>query len=433
MVRKTKKYDFFDRRSLIWGLTAFFVIVGSILFYMLFRHFGNLWAFIKLLTRILSPILWGFAIAYLICPMMKFFERKLFKPLGEKLFPQKEKNAWAFSRAMAIALAVVVMLILLAFLLWLVLPQLYLSIESIVLSAPDYVLDTIAWIQDMLKGMPELENATVTILDDLADTFISWVRTNLLPEMNSIITNVTTGVYYILREILNVAIGIVVSVYVLYNKEKFGANAKKMFYSVFSIHTTEKILRSIRFIDETFMGFIVGKLIDSLIIGVLCYILCLILGMPYAVLISVVIGVTNVIPVFGPFIGAVPTALIVLMDSPMKCLIFVLMIIILQQIDGNVIGPKILGNSLGVNGFWVMFAILVGAGLFGFMGMLLGVPFFTVLSTGSKALINSRLKKRGLSEETADYVNLDHIDPVTLEPVKRDPVLSESREEGTAG
>lgn len=213
-------------------------------------------------------------------------------------------------------------------------------------------------------------------------------------------------------------IGFVVACYVLSNMELFLAKSKKVLYSMFSVKASKRILKAIRFTDTAFMGFISGKVIDSAIIGVICYICCAIMRMPYVVLVSVIVAVTNIIPVFGPFIGAVPTALIILLVSPMKCLIYVIFIIVLQQIDGNIIGPKILGSSTGINGFWIMFAILLGGGLFGFIGMLLGVPVFVVIYAGLEKLVNDGLKKRGLQTETAEYMDLDYIDDATMRPVR---------------
>ena len=185
------------------------------------------------------------------------------------------------------------------------------------------------------------------------------------------------------------------------------------------METAEKIREGVAFTDRTFMGFINGKLLDSAIIGLICYIFCAIVNMPYALLVSVIVGVTNIIPFFGPLLGAVPSAFIILMANPLKALIFVIFVIVLQQVDGNIIGPKILGNSIGIDGFWVMFSIILGAGLFGFWGMLLGVPVFVVIYTLLNDLVEKRLKKSDLPWETASYEDLDHIDPVTREAVKR--------------
>ena len=224
-----------------------------------------------------------------------------------------------------------------------------------------------------------------------------------------------------LMGVYNLVIGIIVSVYILSNLEGFTASAKRMLYSLFPVETAEKIREGVAFTDRTFMGFINGKLLDSAIIGLICYIVCAILKMPYALLVSVIVGVTNVIPFFGPFIGAVPSAIIILMVSPLKCLIFIVFIIVLQQVDGNIIGPKILGSSIGINGFWVMFSIILGAGLFGFWGMLLGVPVFVVIYTAINSRIERRLKENDLPWRVEEYSELDHIDPVTRQAVKKAP------------
>ena len=259
---------------------------------------------------------------------------------------------------------------------------------------------------------------------------MDWLQTTVLPELGSLVADLTTGVYYVVMAIYNLIIGIIVSVYILANHETFSANAKRWLYSIFSVETAQRIRRGLDFTNRTFAGFINGKLLDSAIIGLICYIVCAILNMPYALLVSVIVGVTNVIPFFGPFIGAVPSALIILLVDPFKCLVFVIFIIILQQLDGNVIGPKILGSSIGINGFWVMFSIILGAGLFGFWGMLLGVPVFVVIYTAINNHIDKKLKASDLPWETADYVGVDYIDPVTYERVmKRRPGDAEDGED----
>ena len=232
-------------------------------------------------------------------------------------------------------------------------------------------------------------------------------------------TNITSGVVVVLRGLYNLIIGIIVSAYILGNLEKYSASAKRMLYSVFTVEAAEKIRDGIDFADRTFMSFLTGKLLDSAIIGLICYIVCAVIKMPYALLVSVIIGVTNIIPFFGPLIGAIPSAIIILMVDPLKCLIFVIFIIVLQQVDGNIIGPKILGNTTGIDGFWIMFSIILGAGLFGFWGMLLGVPVFVVILTVVNKLVTRKLARSDLPTEAEAYRNLDHIDPVTREPVKR--------------
>ena len=405
-----------ENKYFAWGLTAFCVIVGAILFFMLLQHGGVVVDGINTLIGILSPIVWGLVIAYLLWPLTKLFERSVFTPLLKKALPKKDTGKPA--RGLSVLLSIIVALLCIAALMWLIIPQVYTSIESIVLNSQEYYDTVTAWIERFFEDYPQIEQALLDATGNMSDSLMGWAKTALLPSLGTLVSSVSTGVYIVLRGILDVLIGFVVACYVLFNTEEFGAKSKKVLYSIFSIETAEKILSAIRFTDSAFMGFIRGKVIDSLIIGILCYICCSLLRMPYVVLISVIVGVTNIIPVFGPFIGAVPSALIILLVSPMKCLIFVVFVIILQQIDGNIIGPKILGSSTGISGFWIMFAILLGGGLFGVIGMLLGVPVFVVVYEGLRRLVEHGLKKHGLQTETAQYVNIDAIDEETKLPVR---------------
>jgi predicted PurR-regulated permease PerM len=253
----------------------------------------------------------------------------------------------------------------------------------------------------------------------------SWVQTTLLPSLGSVVSNVTTGVAYVVKAVYNLIIGIIVSIYILGSYESFSAGARRLSYSLFGIEGAEKLRDGLAFTDKTFMGFINGKLLDSAIIGLICYIVCASLNMPYALLVSVIVGVTNIIPFFGPLIGAIPATIIILMVDPLKAFIFVVFVIILQQVDGNFIGPKILGNSVGINGFWVMFSIIVGAGLFGFWGMLLGVPVFVVIQALFDKAVVRKLQRSDLPVEPEAYADIRRIDPVTHEifraPKKKAP------------
>ena len=411
---------FWEKNEYIkWGVTAFLVIVGSILFYMLLLHGGVVWDAAKQVFRVLSPIVWGLVIAYILWPVTKFFQHRLFLPLLERRRPKKANERPA--RVLAVILAITAALLFIGILLWNVIPQVYESVESIVSNAPDYFETITDFIERFFENYPDLETALLEATGNVSDSVMDWAKSVVLPNLSTIVTNVSTGVYLVLRGIFSVLVGFVVACYVLYNVEAVMAVSRKLLYSIFSIRTAERIRRMVQSVDEVFNGFINGKIIDSLIIGVLCYIACSIAQIPYVVLISVVVGVTNIIPFFGPFIGAIPSGLIVLLVSPVKALIFAVIILVLQQLDGNIIGPKILGSSLGVNGFWVMFAIIVGGGLFGFAGMLLAVPTFAVLYSAFGLLIDHGLKKRGLRTETAAYVDLDHIDPETKKLIPAPP------------
>ena len=419
-----------DRKYLYWGITAFCVIAAAILFYMALRFLPDLRRALGKLLKVLSPFIWGFVITYLIAPLMRLLERSAFGPLCRKLFAKNKKNdGRKLARALSILVSELAMLAVLTALVYLILPQLYSSIETIVKNGPDYLRDLSAWVTGLLDNHPEITKYVGDAINTLNTDIMTWVSTKLLPGVGNFVTTLIEGGYVVVLGIYNVIIGIIVSIYLLSDLEHFTAALRKLNYSWFSLETAEKVREAVEFTDRTFMGFISGKLLDSAIIGLICYIVCAILNMPYALLVSVIVGVTNIIPFFGPFIGAVPSALIILMVDPLKCLIFIVFVIILQQIDGNFIGPKILGSSIGITSFWVLFAIVVGAGLFGFGGMILGVPVFVVIYTFLTKRVEERLKKSDLPWETAQYEHLDHIDPVTRQPVKKPGTLESEKSE----
>lgn len=403
-----------------WGLTAFAVVAAGILFYFGIDYMGKLFDTIRMLIGILSPFIWGLVISYLLMPSMVTYEEKMFDPLLEKLkkkFP-KLKIGKKLSRVLAVTLAEIVLVILIAALIYLIVPQVYDSIATIIANSPSYFDSAYSSIDNLLRDYPVIEEYATKIFGNITDALTKWVSNTVLPGMESVVTNITTGVYYVLRAVYNIVIGIIVSVYILYNREPFRAHYKKFMYSIFSPKTAMKVNSALKFADRTFMGFITGKLLDSAIIGVICYIGCLVLKMPYALLIAVIVGVTNIIPFFGPFIGAVPSALLILLVDPKMCMWFIIFIIVLQQIDGNIIGPKILGTSIGINGFWVLFSIIFFGGLFGFWGMLLGVPVFVIIYTGVEMLVNRKLEKENIPTDPAAFVDLDYIDPETGELIK---------------
>ena len=409
-----------DKKYLYWGVTAFLVIAAAIVFYLALSYLSVLGAGIKRLFGILGPFVWGLVLSYLLNPLTRGIERHLFQPLAKRLYKGKRAaKAEGFARGMAVLASEIVMLAVIVALFYLILPQLYSSIVMIVDNRPIYIANLTKWVEQTLQDFPELETYISDALQSINTNVMDWARTTLLPGLGSMVSNLTAGLAYVVKGVYNLIIGIIVSVYILSNMERFIAGVRRLTYSLFGIESAEKLRDLLAFTDKTFMGFINGKLLDSAIIGLICYIVCAILNMPYALLVSVIVGVTNIIPFFGPFIGAVPSALIILMVDPMKTLIFVIFIIVLQQIDGNLIGPKILGSSIGINGFWVMFSIILGAGLFGFWGMLLGVPVFVLIYTLIDGAVVKKLKKSDLPWETAEYVDLESIDPVTREIIKK--------------
>ena len=249
-----------------------------------------------------------------------------------------------------------------------------------------------------------------TIVNEGTDMFQKWLRTDLLNIVNEWMSTLTVGVINVFSELFDLLIGVIVSIYVLFSKETFMRQSKKAVYAFLSPHNANLILHFTQKSNEIFGGFIIGKLIDSVIIGVLCFVGLSLLKMPYTLLVSVIVGATNVIPFFGPYIGAIPSAILILLEDPVKGIYFIIFILILQQIDGNLIGPKILGNSTGLTAFWVVFAILLGGGLFGFVGMLLGVPTFAVIYYIIQMLVNNRLEKKELPIESDCYDEYSYVD-----------------------
>ena len=415
-----------DKRYLYWGVTAFCVIAAALLFYFAVGNitvFGNA---VSRLVSILAPFIWGLVICYLLSPLMRSVENRLFLPLARKLYRKNKKNdGRRFARALTVVFCEIVLILVLVALVYLIIPQMLSSVQTLISNSGVYVDNLSKWADGLFENYPVLDDYLGGFLDNFNTNLGNWLETKLLPRVGSVVTSVTSGVYGVAKSIYNLIIGIIVSIYLLSDKEGFVAAVKRMTYSVFSVETADRLRSGLNFVDRTFMSFLNGKLLDSLIIGIICYIVCSILKMPYTLLVSVIVGVTNIIPFFGPLIGAVPSALIILMVDPTKCLIFIIFVIILQQIDGNIIGPRILGNSTGITGLWVMFSIILGGGLFGFWGLLLGVPVFVVIYSLVTNLIVKKLKRNDLPWELEDYKELDYIDPATLQVVKKASVRRE--------
>ena len=424
-----RRYFRWDKKYLYWGITAFLVIALCVCFYMVLNNVSVIAHALKALAGILSPFIWGLIISYLLYPLVKTLHHKVFRPFTARLFKNSKKHrGLGLARAMSVFCAEITMLLIIAALLYMVLPQLYISIETIVANSPIYITNLTNLLTRLLADFPELESVATAMLGNANDSLMTWLQNAILPKLGNLLSNVGSGVYYVLIWLYNLALGIIASVYLLSNMEGFGASCKCMIYSVMSVDRAKKFLEAVAFVNKTFMGFINGKLLDSAIIGVLCYIVCSILDMPFTLLVSVIVGVTNIIPFFGPFIGAIPSSLIILMVSPIKCLIFVVFVLLLQQLDGNVIGPKILGSTTGISAFWVMFSIILGAGLFGFWGMLLGVPVFVVIYTAINVAVENSLQRKNLPSEQLDYFGLDHIDPITMKPIRKEGIKLESRD-----
>jgi predicted PurR-regulated permease PerM len=309
------------------------------------------------------------------------------------------------------------------------LPQIFNSIVELVNKSQTYAEICVAWVGDFLDGKDVLEPVVLKWLENFSEYITNWIKTDILPQITTIIAGITGGVISMIKVTVNIALGVVISIYMLYNKETFCAQAKKLVYGFFEAKNANRLMDELSIINKAFGDYVAGTLLDALIIGVTNYIFMLLLGMPYGALISIIVAVTNLIPMFGPFIGAVPSALLLLLENPSQSLIFIIFTIILQQIDGNVIKPRIHSSKTGMSGFWIVFAITVFGGFFGVLGMILGVPIMNVLYGSFKRLSNRNLTKKGLATETAAYEGLEKINPESLEFVyKEDTILKETAE-----
>lgn len=384
-------------------------IVGALL--IIFNQIvGNYESFsegVGTIKTIISPFIYGFVMAYLLSPIYNATVRGLYKLLG-KYFKNKQR-LFSFCKLVASVVAVVCLIGAVAGLIALIVPQVIESLTGILKSLPQRLTQLSALFNDITSKMDNkrLAMKMSEIYAQVQTNLIELAQTKLLPGMGTLVGQVSTQVILTLKTMMNVMIGVMACVYMLNSKERFQGQFKKVILATLPKEKAEAVFDFAKFTNRTFGGFINGKIIDSIIIGIICFILMKIFGFPYPILISAIIGITNVIPFFGPFIGAIPAAIIILLVSPIHALYFLILIFILQQVDGNIIGPAIIGNTTGIASFWVLFSIVIGGGLFGFIGMVLGVPVFAIIYYYFSRSINKRLEAKGLEFRTDSYEDLN--------------------------
>ena len=387
-----------------WGLTAFITIVLCILFFFVLYKLRELHAFSRTLSAILQPISFGAVLAYVLTPIYNRVRSTLSRWLSGPLKRQRLVNSLASGGGIAASL---LFIILVAYgLVAAVVPEVVRSIMGIADDMDTYFATMSNWFNEFMSRDTIYAPYIRQLLDNVGTYIENLVNDTILPNLNSYLVNLSAGVVQALRVTLNLIIGLIVAAYLLGCKDTLCAQSKKIIYGLFRTPAANLIVAKFRYAHQVFGGFINGKLLDSLIIGIIAMVFCNLLQFPYPMLLAVVIGVTNVIPFFGPFIGAIPCALLVLLVSPLQCLYFCIFILILQQFDGNILGPKILGDSTGLSSFWVLFSILLFGGLFGFVGMIVGVPLFAVFYSLVKDFIGWRLGRKDLSQDTDDYRGL---------------------------
>ena len=382
----------------LYGMLAGFGAISlSILFFFLIYRFQGFGDAISKLTGILMPFIYGAVIAYLLKPVCNCVENFL-----RRLLPEKMGTA---ANMLAVTISLLFGILVVYALIMMIVPQLITSVTTLYYTARNNLNDFVDWAshQEIIASNQKLLDFIETSYDNLQDMLDNIVRTKLVPSMQSLLSGAALGVMSFVAFLKNIVIGVIVSVYLLASRKKFGQQCKMILYSLIKPRWADIILEEILYADKMFGGFINGKTLDSAIIGVLCYIACLIFKFPSALLVSVIIGVTNVIPFFGPFIGAIPATLLILIQNPIKALWFVLFVLVLQQVDGNIIGPKILGNTTGLSSFWVLFAILLFGGLWGFVGMIIGVPLFAVIYDVLKKFVLHGLRRNEEMELVTTY------------------------------
>ena len=386
------------KRYLYLMLSGFGAISLSILLFFVLYRLRGIGELLQTITNILAPFIYGGVVAYLLRPMCNIYESFLSRSLPGRL----KKMA-----SMAAVVGSIITLFLIIYALGaMIFPQVYESVLALGKTIPSRLESFIAWAEGTFgesEYMDTLFDFFNTSYDKLYQEVNAWIR-NILPQISTLVSSVGSSVFSLLGSLYNLIIGIIVAIYVLFSRKRFARQSTLIVRSCLSEKWAGIVLEEAALVDRMFGGFIDGKILDSLIIGVLCYLGCWILRIPNTLLISVFVGVTNIIPFFGPLIGAVPATLLILIESPIKAVWFVIFVVILQQLDGNVIGPRILGNKIGISGFWVMFAIIFFGGIWGVFGMIIGVPLFAVIYDIIRKLVKLGLRKKGKTELWEQYI-----------------------------
>lgn len=417
------------------GVVLTVSVCTCILFGEVIQEWKRIFAFIGGFFSALTPFIIGIVLAFLLNPIMLYTRKGLsfvvYKIvcagnkkkgicLSEEEGADRYDGIYKKTKAPSLIITVLIFLGILVGFMWLVIPSIYTSLQQLVQDIPRYLKELQEWVNRIFAKNDKLESILTQNIEYIEDTVMNFFEQKIMPNMDTIVLKISTGVVVGVKAVLNFFVGLIVMIYLLGSKETLIAQGKKMIYCIFTKKRGNKIMSGLSYANTVFGGFINGKILDSLIIGIMCFVFTSTMDMTYAVLISVIVGVTNIIPFFGPFIGAVPGALLALMDDPLMFVIFIIFVLVLQQFDGNILGPIILGDSTGLSGIWVLFAILVGGDLFGIVGMILGVPVFACIYAFIAVWLRDTLRAKKLSSKTEDYYRLIYFDEKTGKPVYRD-------------
>ena len=391
------------KRYLKIGITGAAILASGILCAFVLFKMPVIISVLKGITEILKPFLYGVVFAYLLAPLCNKIEEKLFQ-----IFPKAKTKARRFICFIAIVNTLCVAIEVIWHIIMIIIPQVWDSVMKIIQMVPQKLIVVNNWIEHMLENQPELQAYFEEFSSQAESNIDSLLNVDTIQKVQSIINSLSVQLFGVLGVVKNIFLGLLISAYLLGSRKLFGAQAGLILHGVFSDKWAKIIEEEIRYTDKMFNGFLVGKIIDSAIIGLLCFAGTSIMGFEAPAFISVIIGITNIIPFFGPFIGAIPCGLLLLLENPMHCLYFIIFIFVLQQLDGNVIGPKILGNTTGVSSFWVLFAILLFGGMWGVVGMVIGVPLFAVIYDIIRKLVYRGLRKHKRESMITDYEEKYH-------------------------
>ena len=403
--KKTLNNNYFKR-----CLAVFCVIAASILFTFILLKFSTILSGIRRFIAILSPMIYGIIIAYLSNPFLKLLDKLLKNRIVSK---SKEKNKHKVEKIfnyIDVILSVLIFLVIIAAVLFLIIPSFIACVSDLIDTVPDQFG---AWLKGLIVKLNN-NKAVAGFLSNVYTSLEDWYS-DLGPKLTTAITNfnwtgtvasgasvVASAVGSIINVVKNIVIGAMFALFLLFAKKTYIKKFKRLCYVLFKKETANGFLNFCKKTYSVFDGFIIGKLLDSAIIGVLAYFGCLIFNFPYRSLVAIIVGVTNIIPIFGPYIGAIPCIILIFLNTPIKALYFIIFILCLQTLDGYVIGPKILGDKTGLDTIWVIFAITVGGGLFGVAGMFLGVPAFAVLYYFANQWIEHLAAKRLTKKENKE-------------------------------
>ena len=386
---------------------AFLVIAAAITFFFVISEHSVVGRMAGTFFGLMTPFIYGAALAYVLNPVLNWLEKKVFpKVFGDRVSKRSR-------RGLGVLLTFLFGCAVVALFLAVLIPQIVESIDNLAQSIYAFLPQAQNFLNDLIAqyGTNEMLVDVLSMLGvDISDPSMALQRlaTRSYTFLTQVLPNLFGGVMRFTSGLLDVVVGIIIAIYLLLSKEIFYAQVKKLLFAFFPRRVAQATLNLTHDSNTIFCGFISGKILDSAIVGVLCFIGCSVLQMPYTVLVSFIVGVTNVIPYFGPFIGAIPSIFIIMIADPLKSLVFAVFVLILQQLDGNIIGPKILGDSTGLSAFWVIFAVTFFGGLFGFVGMLIGVPTFAVIYALVRNFAEFKLGKKGLKTQTPDFASQEN-------------------------